>query len=485
MAAASALAEWAGRSGVRRDGEPVHGRLRFVFYGRVSTEDWQDPVMSRARQREQAGALVRGHGMIVAELFDVGESRTVAWARRPQAAALVAQLADPDRGWDAIVIGEYERAFYGSQYAAMAPLFEHYGVQLWMPEAGGRVDYASEHDEKTMTGLGLSSKREITRTSIRVRTAMAVQAREQGRYLGGRPPYGYRLADAGPHPNKAHAAWGRRAHRLDLDPATAPTVRWIFAQRLAGHSVARIARALNEAGVPCPSAADPGRNRHRTGTAWTLGAVTTILENPRYTGRQVWNRQRTDTDLVDPANVTLGHKSVQRWNLPDGWVISSRPAHPALVSEDDFIAAQDINATRGPVPRDEPVVRRYLLAGLLACGLCGRRMESAWSNGKPAYRCRHGHTSAMAPDPSRPKNTYVREDKLLPHLPALHLLLTTPAVRARRRTRAGADVTGAASPGEVIAYLREHQITLTWNRAAAALQARATETAKTVTVKTS
>src|SRR5215470_7867480 len=39
-------------------------------------------------------------------------------------------------------------------------------------------------------------------------TAMATQTREQGRYLGGRPPYGYRLADAGPHPNKAHAAWG-------------------------------------------------------------------------------------------------------------------------------------------------------------------------------------------------------------------------------------------------------------------------------------
>jgi site-specific DNA recombinase len=309
----------------------------------------------------------------------------------------------------------------------MAPLFEHYGVQLWMPEAGGRVDYASEHDEKTMTGLGLSSKREITRTSIRVRTAMMVQTREQGRYLGGRPPYGYRLVDAGPHPNKAYAAWGRRAHRLDPDPATTPTVRWIFAQRLAGHSVARIARALNEAGVPCPSAADPGRNTHPSGTAWTLGAVTTILENPRYTGRQVWNRQRTDSELVDPANVTLGHKSVQRWNLPDGWVISSRLAHPALVSEDDFIAAQDINATRGPVPHHQPVLRRYLLAGLLACGLCGRRMESAWSNGKPAYRCRHGHTSAMAPDPARPKNTYIREDKLLPHLPALHLLLITPA----------------------------------------------------------
>jgi site-specific DNA recombinase len=63
--------------------------------GRVSTEDWQDPESSRVRQRDQAGALVRGHGVVVAEFFDVGESRAVAWGRRPQAAILVAQLADP------------------------------------------------------------------------------------------------------------------------------------------------------------------------------------------------------------------------------------------------------------------------------------------------------------------------------------------------------------------------------------------------------
>ena len=100
------------------------------------------------------------------------------------------------------MIGEYERAFYGSQYASMAPLFEHYGVQLWMPEVGGRVDWRAEDHEQAMLVLGLSSKREITRTRIRVRTAMAAQTREQGRYLGGRPPYGYRLADAGPHPTR-------------------------------------------------------------------------------------------------------------------------------------------------------------------------------------------------------------------------------------------------------------------------------------------
>ena len=258
------LASWAvdlsGRAAKRG-----RGVLRFAFYGRVSTEDWQDPESSRARQLQQAVMLTAGRGVIAAEFFDTGETRVLPWARRPQAAALVAQLADPDRGWDAIVVGEYERAFYGSQYALMAPLFEHYGVSLWMPEVGGRVDWHAEDHEETMLALGLSSKREIARTRVRVRTAMAAQTLEQGRYLGGRPPYGYRLADAGPHPNKAHAAWGRRAHRLEPDPETAPVVTWMFAQRLAGHSAARITRALNDAGVPCPSAADPGRNPHRAG----------------------------------------------------------------------------------------------------------------------------------------------------------------------------------------------------------------------------
>ncbi len=66
------LVAWAARSGRPESRGRVRGGLRFVFYGRVSTEDWQDPVTSRARQREQAGALVRGHGVVVAELHRPG-----------------------------------------------------------------------------------------------------------------------------------------------------------------------------------------------------------------------------------------------------------------------------------------------------------------------------------------------------------------------------------------------------------------------------
>jgi hypothetical protein len=37
-----ALVLWAERSGRRRAAGSARGGLRFAFYGRVSTEDWQD-----------------------------------------------------------------------------------------------------------------------------------------------------------------------------------------------------------------------------------------------------------------------------------------------------------------------------------------------------------------------------------------------------------------------------------------------------------
>jgi hypothetical protein len=68
------LGSWAEKlSG--RAGKRARGVLRFAFYGRVSTEDWQDPVTSRARQLQQAMMLIAGVGVIVAEFFDTGESR--------------------------------------------------------------------------------------------------------------------------------------------------------------------------------------------------------------------------------------------------------------------------------------------------------------------------------------------------------------------------------------------------------------------------
>src|SRR5271155_6129464 len=63
------------------------GVVRFAFYGRVSTEDWQDPVTSRARQLQQALMLAAGAGGITAGVFGSGESPESPQGRRPQAAA--------------------------------------------------------------------------------------------------------------------------------------------------------------------------------------------------------------------------------------------------------------------------------------------------------------------------------------------------------------------------------------------------------------
>jgi DNA invertase Pin-like site-specific DNA recombinase len=143
------------------------------------------------------------------------------------------------------------------------------------------VDPDSEGHDMLMNLYGGVSKGERNRIKVRVRTAMASQAAVEGRYLGGRPPYGYKLEEAGPHPNPAKAADGKKLHRLVPDPVTAPVVRRIFDDYLvAGLGFYAIAERLTAEGVLSPSAYDRARNRHRPGHAWGKSAVRAILLNP-------------------------------------------------------------------------------------------------------------------------------------------------------------------------------------------------------------
>lgn len=398
------------RAGTRRRQRTAgnHG-LRFAFYGRMSTVEFQDRATSLGWQREVAEETIRGHGVIVAEYFDEGSSRRLPWRERPAAAQLIAAAEHPNRPFDAVVIGEYERAFYGDQFNAVLTTLQEQGIQLWLPEANGPVNLNDPVHQALMLLLGSQSRREVLRARHRVLAAMHIQARVQGRFLGGRPPYGYRLADAGPHPNRAHASWGRRLHRREPDPTTAPWVRWIFQQRATGRSVAGIARELNDRGIPCPSSADRDRNRHRARNRWIVRTVIAILENPRYTGRQVWNRHGART--TGPAH----HRASARPSAARGWAESEKLTHPALVDETAFLAIQGIRAARATQHGE---TRTYVLAGLVQCQLCGRRLDSHWVNGRPGYRCRHGHTSARSRPPGLARNVYVREDHLLEDLRA-------------------------------------------------------------------
>jgi len=160
------------------------------------------------------------------------------------------------------------------------------------PATPFRTSLQHQDGDLVMSVFGGMSEGERNRVKIRVKAAMGAQAKDEGRFLGGRPPHGYLIADAGPHPNPAKAADGKRLHKLGIDPQAMLVVVRIFSELGVGNGLYAIAEGLTRDGIPSPSAHDPGRNSHRSGIAWSKFAVRAILANPRYTGHQVWNKQR-------------------------------------------------------------------------------------------------------------------------------------------------------------------------------------------------
>jgi hypothetical protein len=149
-------------------------------------------------------------------------------------------------------------------------------------------------------------------------------------------------------------------------------VRRIFTEYVAGRGIFAIAEALTRDDIPSPSAHDRGQNPHRSGIAWSKGAIRTILANPRYTGRQVWNKQRKDEVLIDVDDVALGHVSKLRRNDPGKWVWSDDVVHEPLIDTGTFERAQHVMAAKGAGRNTRELHRtrhRYVLRGLLYCGL--------------------------------------------------------------------------------------------------------------------
>jgi hypothetical protein len=187
-------------------------------------------------------------------------------------------------------------------------------VPLWVPEIGGPIDPDSEAHNLIMSIYAGISKAERHRIQVRVRAAMTAQTEFEGRFLGGRPPYGYRLADAGPHPNPQRAAAGGRLHRLALDPLTAAVVRRIFMLRLDGLGAGRIAVTLNADRVPCPSAHDRARNSHRS--ALLIRAVAA-------------SQNRSDLEMIDVPRALAEQGAMGR---SMGLTFTYQPDIPALVT---------------------------------------------------------------------------------------------------------------------------------------------------------
>ena len=321
------LDELFGVEDVATDPEQSVGEM--AFYGRCSTEDNQDPKTSRSWQLSNARKFVEPYGgAISAEFFDIGQSRSVPWDRRREGARLLAALKDPHRTWSAVVVGEGTRCWFGNQFSLIAPRFAAYGVDLWVPELGGKFDPRNPSHKMLMSVLGGMSESERQHVQARVRAAMDTQVVNEGRHQGGRTPYGYEVVDGGPHPNPRKAAEGHRLRVLAVDERAAEAVRRIFAEKLAGAGDRAIACGLNRDGVPCPSMRSAAAEPAPAADGWQASTVRAILENPRYTGYAFFGRWTRNEVLLDPDDVAAGHVIRFRRVGPDKVVRSRHPHIP-------------------------------------------------------------------------------------------------------------------------------------------------------------
>lgn len=154
-----------------------------------------------------------------------------------------------------------------------------------------------------------------------------------------------------------------------------------------------------------------------------------ILTNPRYTGRQVWNKQRKDEVLLDVEDVALGHETKLRCNDRDDWLCSTDVVHEPLVDVESFERAQALMAGhgRGRSQTRTRVRRDYVLRGLVHCGVCQRKMQGQWNHERPYYRCRYPREYGLANSVEHPSNVHVAEHDVLPMLDDWLAGLFTPA----------------------------------------------------------
>jgi hypothetical protein len=163
---------------------------------------------------------------------------------------------------------------------------------------------------------------------------------------------------------------------VSVEEWSADVVRRIFRAYLSGMGDRSIAAMLNRESMPCPSARRPDQNRHRVADGWQGATVIAISDNPRYTGYAIFGRWARQEMLLDADAVAAGHVTRFRRAAPERIVRSREPAHPAIVSVQEFTearllrrqkAAGGLATARKSVRGGRSTAREYLLRGLVRC----------------------------------------------------------------------------------------------------------------------
>ena len=298
-----------------------------ALYARVSS-DRQDVDLSVAAQLRALRDYAKANGYRVArEYIDEAESGRI--ADRPQFREMIEAGSSAQAPFNVILVWKFSRFTRKREHAV--------AFKSMLRRKGIRVVSITEHADDTPTGRLMEAMIESVDEFYSENLAQEVvrgmrEAASRGYFLSSSAPFGYK---------KVKVSDGAKERpTLVPDPATVPVVREIFERSLRGHGLKEICRDLNARGIT------------NKGRRWHKGGLHYVLTNEAYTGTAVWGLKSKGEQPTDPVRV--------------------EGAWEALISREVFEQARKSLQERAPkVQRPARVGSRFLLSGLLRCGVCG------------------------------------------------------------------------------------------------------------------
>lgn len=249
-----------------------------------------------------------------------------------------------------IVVKDLSR--FGRDYLEVGDYLEHIFPFLGIRFKSINDNYDSAKHEGKTIGMDIAFKNLIydyysKDLSKKVKSAMSMKQRE-AKYVCC-IPYGY----------KAHPT---QKHQMVIDEETAPVVRRIFLDVIAGKSCTQIAKELNTEGIPTPAQHKAVTRKTSKKPQWTHRALLSMIENIKYTGTMV-NHTRESRFIRDKN---------QRRVPKEEWFIREN-AHEAIVTQEEYDQAQNAIQRRQKSSR----VSHDQSDRVYFCAHCGGKLEKA------------------------------------------------------------------------------------------------------------
>lgn len=343
---------------------------RAALYIRVSTLEQAQEGYSVGEQKERLIAYCKAKDWLIADIY-VDGGYTGSNLNRPGIQKLISET---DK-FDLVLVYKLDR-LSRSQRDTLYLIEE-----VFRPKG---VDFISMQESfdtstpfgKAMIGL-LAVFAQLEREQIKERTWMGRVARAKTglHHGGGNIPIGYEYEDG----------------KLRVNPYEAEQVKKIYEWYLAGASLKAITDRLQEQGYT---------NKYSSYNSWS--SVRNILGNETYTG-----------------------------TLHFGDIIVE-DAHEAIISKEQFAAAQVLRGKRQEKYGSNAFQSKHLLTGMLFCGHCGGRYYLR-NTGKYAYYACYSRTKqmkSMIKDPNC-MNKIWKAQELEPIIDEqIHALLRSPELAA-------------------------------------------------------